>query len=58
LEESEPGMDEKWDGMGDDMSLASGGETVAFSSFTMSQETTVPPLPSDNIKQWYGNIFG
>jgi hypothetical protein len=25
------------------VSLASGGETVAFSSFTMSQETTVPP---------------
>ena len=29
--------------MGDDMSLASGDETTAFSSFTMSQETTVPP---------------
>jgi hypothetical protein len=25
------------------VSLASGGETTAFSSFTMSQETTVPP---------------
>jgi phosphoribosylcarboxyaminoimidazole (NCAIR) mutase len=23
--------------------LASGGETAAFSSFTMTQETTVPP---------------
>jgi hypothetical protein len=29
--------------MGDDMSLASGGETMAFSSFMMSQDTTVAP---------------
>jgi hypothetical protein len=43
LEESKPGMADKRDGTGDDVSLASGGETVAFSSFTMSQETTVPP---------------
>jgi hypothetical protein len=46
LEESESGMAEtakKRDGAGDDASLASGGETAAFSSFTMTQETTVPP---------------
>jgi hypothetical protein len=46
LEESESGMAEmakKRDGTGDDASLASGGETAAFSSFTMAQETTVPP---------------
>jgi hypothetical protein len=46
LEESESGMAEtaeKRDGAGDDASLASGGETAAFSSFTMTQETTVSP---------------
>jgi hypothetical protein len=46
LEESESGMAEmakKHDGAGDDASLASDGEKVAFSSFTMSSETTVPP---------------
>jgi hypothetical protein len=43
LEESKPGIADKRDGVGDDMLLASGGETTAFSSFTMSQETTVPP---------------
>jgi hypothetical protein len=45
LEESESGMvetAENRDGAGDDASLASGGETAAFSSFTMTQETTVP----------------
>jgi hypothetical protein len=45
LEESESGMAEmaeKRDGACDDASLASGGETAAFSSFTMTQETTVP----------------
>jgi hypothetical protein len=61
LEESESGMAEmakKRDGTGDDASLASGGETAAFSSFTMAQETTVPPLPSVKEKQRYGNISG
>ncbi len=43
LEESEPGMADKRDGTGDDVSLASGGENAAFSFFMMSQETTVPP---------------
>jgi hypothetical protein len=45
LEESESSMAimaDKRDGAGDDASLASVGETAAFSSFTKSQETTVP----------------
>jgi hypothetical protein len=33
----------KRDGASDDASLASVGETAAFSPFTMSQEATVPP---------------
>ncbi len=43
LEESEPGMADKQDDAGDDVSLASGGETTAFSSFMMSQKTAVAP---------------